>query len=651
MKNTTPINTIHQIPRAELVPCPWQPRKNFHVEALSELALNIRGAAGVIQPLLARILPDGTKQIICGERRWRASAERVHPERGALPAVEFLPVIFCVLDDHATLELMLCECVHRADLSPLEEADAFARALDQRDQHGVAVYTQETLAEKIGMQQAKISQRLALLRLDEAGRALCETGAMSLAVAQAVCKAPSALIPKLVGFLSSPKKYPVDRFPRAFDAPMTTEDVALLLDSMSARLADAPFDLADANLRPVTSDGGTREFGGACIGCIFNSETGAAPRKRGQSGQPALCLHKACFASKVARFTGVALARAVEDGGTVLPEAEQRAIFSHGLHGVNPDFVELSSELTDDDKGPGVKSVTWAEVVADKGGKSVAPVLVAVDERGNVRKFAKRAVAVLAAEKLGKGSLLSMATGKGQSLDRAERQAAEKQRRAEDTEAQKSRTATSFALARLVAEAVADTFVADSEFIAIALRHAGPAGVDYVCKRRGIEPGEDAVGAVMEFAGTLPASFCAGLFCELLLAADLAEGARLGAAGYLPAYAMPFLKNCGVSVRDAERAAKAVSKAAPSAKKKQKFDAADVARDVAEFFAGQSGVENHEVCEKIQRLANERAPGTGEGLVDCVAELLEALPGVSFDEDLVFYFTADAGKKQQPPQQ
>ena len=64
--------SISTLRLTDIEPNKSQPRKNFDIEALNTLADSIR-QNGVIQPLLVRSMPDGTYQIVAGERRWRAA--------------------------------------------------------------------------------------------------------------------------------------------------------------------------------------------------------------------------------------------------------------------------------------------------------------------------------------------------------------------------------------------------------------------------------------------------------------------------------------------------------------------------------------------------------------------------------------------------
>ena len=135
-----------------ITPNPRQPRVEFEESALAELAASIR-VQGVIQPLLVRRLPDGDFELVAGERRLRAA------ERAGLTHV---PVYVRDLSDGASLELALVENLQRDDLSPLEEAAAYQRLINEFEM------TQEQVAERVGKSRPAVANSLRLLKLPEA---------------------------------------------------------------------------------------------------------------------------------------------------------------------------------------------------------------------------------------------------------------------------------------------------------------------------------------------------------------------------------------------------------------------------------------------------------------------------------------------------
>ncbi len=156
-----------EIPVDRLQPNPNQPRDNFDVSGIEELAASIR-RHGVLQPLL--VSEDGPDRyvIITGERRWRA-AQRAGIRR--VPAV-----IRERLADADQLELALVENLQRLDLTPLEEARAFEQ---MRTSLGL---TQAEIADRVAMDRSTVANALRLLKLGPEIQALVEQGLLSAGI-------------------------------------------------------------------------------------------------------------------------------------------------------------------------------------------------------------------------------------------------------------------------------------------------------------------------------------------------------------------------------------------------------------------------------------------------------------------------------------
>ncbi|HEU5003667.1 MAG TPA: ParB/RepB/Spo0J family partition protein [Actinomycetota bacterium] len=142
-------NALEELPTTSIVPNPGQPRRSFEDEAISDLAASIR-QVGILQPVVVRPLPDGTYQLVVGERRWRAA------RRAGLTTV---PALVIETDERGALERALVENVHRQDLNPLEEAAAYQQLVDE------AGLTHEALAERLGLSRPAVSNALRLLEL------------------------------------------------------------------------------------------------------------------------------------------------------------------------------------------------------------------------------------------------------------------------------------------------------------------------------------------------------------------------------------------------------------------------------------------------------------------------------------------------------
>ena len=168
-----------QAPIEDVHPNPDQPRKLFDEARLAELAQSIR-EAGIIQPLVVRERAGGGFWLVAGERRWRAA------QRAGLHEV---PVVVREANDGKAFELALIENLQRADLNPIEEAEAYQHLADELGQ------TQEQIAERVGKDRATVANALRLLKLPPAVRALVESGALSMGHARALLAldAPAAI--------------------------------------------------------------------------------------------------------------------------------------------------------------------------------------------------------------------------------------------------------------------------------------------------------------------------------------------------------------------------------------------------------------------------------------------------------------------------
>jgi ParB family transcriptional regulator, chromosome partitioning protein len=142
--------SVQQISLASIVPSPLQPRREFERDALAELVDSIR-QRGIIQPLIVRPVYD-TFELIAGERRWRAAKE---------VGLTHAPALVRQATDLEVLELSLIENLQRADLNPIEEAQAYARLANEFGMR------QEDIAQKVGKSRASVANSMRLLELDD----------------------------------------------------------------------------------------------------------------------------------------------------------------------------------------------------------------------------------------------------------------------------------------------------------------------------------------------------------------------------------------------------------------------------------------------------------------------------------------------------
>jgi ParB family chromosome partitioning protein len=145
------------------------PRRSFDAAQLEELAASLK-QQGVLQPILVR--KDGRGfRIIAGERRWRAAKSAGLTE---------LPVIIREASDAEAYELALVENIQRADLNPLEEAEAYRRLVEERK------LTQEQVADRVGKDRSSVANALRLLHLPNEVKQLVAEGDLDMGHARAL---------------------------------------------------------------------------------------------------------------------------------------------------------------------------------------------------------------------------------------------------------------------------------------------------------------------------------------------------------------------------------------------------------------------------------------------------------------------------------
>jgi len=153
----------------EISPGETQPRKDFNDEKLKDLENSIR-ENGVIQPIVVQKRGEGF-EIICGERRWRASRKA---------GLKKIPAIIREVSNTQSLKMALIENIHRQDLNPIEEAEAYKRL-----SHEFGM-TQEVIARQVGKNRATVANYLRLLKLSRGFQDDLITGRLSMGHARAM---------------------------------------------------------------------------------------------------------------------------------------------------------------------------------------------------------------------------------------------------------------------------------------------------------------------------------------------------------------------------------------------------------------------------------------------------------------------------------
>jgi ParB family chromosome partitioning protein len=163
---------VVKVPINQIFPNPYQPRKTFDDEALTDLKNSI-AQYGVLQPLLVAPAEDGRYLLIAGERRLRASR---------MAELTEVPVIISEYTSQQIAEIALIENLQREDLHFLEEAEGYEQLMEQFH------LTQEAMAARVGKKQSTIANKLRLLRLSGEVRKLLVDNALSERHARALLK-------------------------------------------------------------------------------------------------------------------------------------------------------------------------------------------------------------------------------------------------------------------------------------------------------------------------------------------------------------------------------------------------------------------------------------------------------------------------------
>ncbi|KRE97618.1 chromosome partitioning protein ParB [Frateuria sp. Soil773] len=168
---------LRTLPIQQIQPGKYQPRRHWNDEALDELAASIR-AQGLIQPVVVRATGRNAYELIAGERRWRAAQRAQMSE---------IPALVKTVDEAAVPAMALIENIQRQDLTPLEEADALKRLIDDFD------LTHQQAADAVGRSRASVSNMLRLTELPEPIKRLLDEGKLEMGHARCLLTLDEAI--------------------------------------------------------------------------------------------------------------------------------------------------------------------------------------------------------------------------------------------------------------------------------------------------------------------------------------------------------------------------------------------------------------------------------------------------------------------------
>lgn len=330
-------------------PSPTNPRKTFR--GLDDLAKSM-AAVGQIDAVMVRPLPKEqqngiTHELVVGERRWRAAP---------LAKMKTISAVVRELDDKQVAEIQIVENDQREDVHPLEQAEGY-RSL--REVHG---YSVEQIATKVSRTVGFVLGRLKLCTLTPEVQAAFLAEAILPGVATLIARIPDAALQReALKRVAATKQEP--------GLVSVGEARDMLRNEFMLKLADAPFDRADAKLV---------ETAGACTTCP--KRTGAQAELFADVDSPDLCTDPKCYRAKTVAHWGLVKLRAKEEKQPVLSDAEIKKVFPYE----SSDQAAYSSGFVsaDDVRWLGGKSTKVSVLV----GKDVKPTL-ALTPTGKVAKL------------------------------------------------------------------------------------------------------------------------------------------------------------------------------------------------------------------------------------------------------------------------
>ncbi|NID16614.1 ParB/RepB/Spo0J family partition protein [Luteibacter yeojuensis] len=168
---------LRSLPIQQIQAGKYQPRRHWNDEALDELAASIK-AQGLIQPVVVRSIGKNSYELIAGERRWRAA------QRASMSEI---PALVKDVPEQSVLAMALIENIQRQELTPLEEAQALQRLIDEFD------LTHQQAADAVGRSRAAVSNLLRLMELPQSIKQLLDESKLEMGHARALLTLPSTV--------------------------------------------------------------------------------------------------------------------------------------------------------------------------------------------------------------------------------------------------------------------------------------------------------------------------------------------------------------------------------------------------------------------------------------------------------------------------
>lgn len=345
--------TIHTVPVTHLRESPFNPRKSFSEAALQELSLSI-ASQGVMQPIVARTLPEGQQdiwvrhEIVFGHRRFRAAK---------LAGLAEVPVILRPMTDEQAAVAQVHENVQRQDVTALEEADSYARL---HRQHSMSA---DAIAIAVGKSRSHVYGRIKLAKVAPEVRAAVADDGLPPDIAIEIARHPDHTLQRKA--LKDLLKYS-DEWPSVRDA---TRQLRGMFDN---NVCDSLFDPNDATLAKLA---------GPCTTC---------PKRAGNDPDlqdvvdPGVCTDRSCFEGKIREHNRLEMVVLGAQGHPVIqgPKAEQML---PNRHAQPTGYQSLQSG-----QWVGAKHVRYAEMLtglAERGETVPKTTLITVANGQEIKSF------------------------------------------------------------------------------------------------------------------------------------------------------------------------------------------------------------------------------------------------------------------------
>jgi ParB/RepB/Spo0J family partition protein len=317
---------------AELRESPFNPRKHYDEVGLNDLAASITDR-GILQPLLVRRIEDAKTpyEIVAGHRRSRAAK---------IAKLAFVPVAVHEFTDREVRQIQLIENAQRVDLSPLEEAEAYAGLRD------LGLSTRD-IAQEVRKKPAHVAARLTLNTLPEKVKKELGAGVLTAEHAELIGLIPDPQLQEqaLKRIIVEHPLEPHFSSKVAKGAVPLAKARRIVETEFMTVLENAPFDTADPTLSPL----------GACAKCPFRS--GNDRDLFGNVQGKNVCTNLADYRLKIENH----LKQLREQGFTVLlTPREVKEVFPFGNPQVADSYVDVDAKCVDDPKGR-----TYDQLLAD----------------------------------------------------------------------------------------------------------------------------------------------------------------------------------------------------------------------------------------------------------------------------------------------